>query len=168
MPTVQVPYDSFARPANTTQYAANDIVANSATAADVIPLVFNVGIKSGYLDAARFYKSGATVTAASFEVHLFSAVPVVANGDNGAWTIDTAKDYLGVIACDLSSSSHVGTVGAWQTFAFLRGTQHSVLVFDLDRNASEDYKIYGLIKVKGTYTPESGETFNIWLECAST
>ena len=105
MATIIVPYDSFVRPANTTQYAADDLVANSATAVDVRPLVFDVGIKSGYLDAARFYKSNATVTSASFEVHLFSAVPVVTNGDNGAWAIDTAENYLGVIACDLSSSS---------------------------------------------------------------
>ena len=85
--------------------------------------------------------------------------------------IDTAANYLGVIACDLSSAAYVGTAGAWNQFPFMRyfssASYHGLLAFDLTDNAAEDYVIYGLIKAKDTYTPSSGETFKVFLELAT-
>ena len=60
------PTDSFTRPANTTQYAANDLVANSTTAGSVVPLSFptNQIRLQGIIRRVRLYKSAASATAA--------------------------------------------------------------------------------------------------------
>jgi hypothetical protein len=95
------PSASFMRPNDTTAYASGDLVANSTTAGSVVPMSFPLGGNSmpGTTRVARvrLSKSGTTATNASFRVHLYGASPVVANGDNGAWSTDQAANYLGAI-----------------------------------------------------------------------
>src|SRR6187551_2288746 len=81
------PSASFSRPANATQYTGRsgvtlgDMVANSATAASVIPMTFsNCGQASrgGKLYRASIVTNDTTstrTTNASFTLHLFSAMP---------------------------------------------------------------------------------------------
>lgn len=104
---------SFTRPADTTTYGPADLVANSTTAASVSPLTWGINHfgKGGFMiRAARLYKSSATVTAASFKIHLFNATPgTPTNGDNGALGVASAADFLDSIAIDLSTGAFVGT-----------------------------------------------------------
>ena len=105
------PFDSFTRPANTTQYADGDLVANSATAGSVTPLKFSMnGLgRAGVIRRARISKTTNTATAATFLIHLFDAEPTVANGDNGAFSVATNLDsWLGKIAVDMSSGAEAG------------------------------------------------------------
>ena len=43
------------------------------------------------------------MTNAQFRLHLYTAAPTCANGDNGAWSTDGAANYIG--AFDVSSGS---------------------------------------------------------------
>ena len=62
---------SFTRPDNATAYASGDLMANSTTAASVLPLRFMVGQKrggvSGVILGARIAKSNQTVTNATIQ-----------------------------------------------------------------------------------------------------
>ncbi len=112
------PYYSFTRPADTSSYTSGDLVANSTTAASVVPLSWSIQGTggSGIIRAVRFFKSSTTATAASFRVHLFvAAPPTPANGDNGAYGISTVTDHLDTVAVDLSSGAFAGTGLPWHT-----------------------------------------------------
>lgn len=156
---IHTPYYSFTRPADTTQYASGDIVANSTTAASITPLSFAVGAvgASGIIRAVRLYKSATGVTAASFRVHLFTASPgTPTNGDNGAYGIASVADYLDTVAVDLSSGAQAGgTTGVSKRSAAIAIGFKLPVISD---------KLYSLIDVQGTYTPASGETFRVTLE----
>ena len=161
--TTRTPSYTFTRPADTTQYTSGDIVANSTTAASITPLSWSIeGMQgaSGIIRGVRVYKSNKTVTAGSFRVHLFTADPgVPTNGDNGAFGIADASNFLDTVAVDLSSSSMAGgTTGAKKRSAAV------AIPFTFPTTAM---KLYGLIDVQGTYTPTSAETFTITLELES-
>lgn len=153
------PQYSFTRPANTTQYAANDLVANSATAASVVPLSWGINRsgRTGIIRAARLYKSDKAVTAASFKLYLFTAAPgTPTNGDNGAIGVASAVNYLDQIAIDLSSGGLAGgTTGVGKRSAAV------AIPFEFPTLNS---KLYGLLEVLGTYTPASEEAFTATLE----
>ena len=90
------PVASFTRPANTTQYTSGNLVANSATAASVVPMKFLVAVPTlcpgrlVYIRRARLQKSTTSATAATFRLHLYGTDPSassgIANGDEGAWS----------------------------------------------------------------------------------
>src|SRR5690606_2424241 len=93
---------SFARPADTTQYGQNDLVANSATAGDVEPLTFVIPYGSGLkIWRAGLLKSSTTTTNAVFRLHLYKDKPTCANGDNDTWST-TVSGYQGFI--DINNS----------------------------------------------------------------
>lgn len=156
--------DSFARPEDTAQYAAGDLIANSVTAGSVVPMEFScgcVGRGRATVKRARLLKSGTTVTAASFILHLFggSSAPTVANGDNGAFTPVSCADYLGPVPIDMSSGAVVGSSDAVKF-----GAPSPEVNFDVAKAATANRKLYGLLAAAGTYTPESAETFEVVLE----
>src|ERR1051326_6997470 len=94
---------SFARPNDTTAYAAGDLVANSTTAGAVVPLRVDLGnlAAAGHaitgIPRARLTKSGTSPANANFRIHLYEAAPLPQNGDNGAWSTDHAASWLGSI-----------------------------------------------------------------------
>lgn len=157
------------RPADTTAYASGDLVANHATAASVVPLVFsNVGRRlgsKGWITRARLTLSLALIANAAFRLHLFNVSPVATvlpNGDNGALVPALKTGYQGFI--DLVAT---------QAFAFGDGTIlegvpiiNSVaapngLPFTCGA-ASDD--LWGLLEARAAYVPASAETFlvEIW------
>lgn len=144
--------DSFSRPANTTAYAAGDLVANDATAGNVTPLKFQVGDKGGLLAGVRLEKSDTGVTNADFSVHLFAVEPTVANGDNGAFSVDVA-DKLADIDLDTM------VAGTDDAYALLNAGA-TALPISL---ALPGTVVYGLIEADGAYTPASSETFLVEL-----
>lgn len=152
------PTASFTRPANSTDYGANELVANSETAGDVEPMRFNVSAlptRRGSVKRVRLFKDDETTTAASFTVHLFSQEPVVTNGDNGAFAVSTAEFYIGTAAIDMSSGAIATTTDLWKAAAL-----SPEIAFD----ANPDGVIYGLLEVEGAYDPASGERFAVTLD----
>ena len=159
------PYDSFTRPANTTAYAQGDLIANSVTAASVVPLKFNitpVSMRRGCIGFVRVAKSNATATLATFKLHLFTSAPVVTNGDNGALQVASTEGWIGTVACDMATGGFAkATTGLKKRFQCLGASDlPSLLCFDA---VSENF-LYGLLEADAAYTPASGELFKVTLE----
>lgn len=162
------PLASFTRPADTTAYASGDLVANSVTAGSVVPLSFKDGGSAALAQfrivRARLSKSTTTTSNASFRLHLYQATvagvaPIVANGDNGAWSSTGAAtgascDWLGNI--DITSML-AGTDGAFGTGSLPAGSEMYL-------RSSNLATIYGLLEVRAAYTPGSAEVFSVTLE----
>ena len=158
------PKSGFRRPANTTQYAAGDLVANSDAAAGFTPMEFDLGnVTSGVIGFVRMFKSGSTATLATFSLHLFTKMPVVTSGgDNEALTIDGSRDLIGTIACDMSTGSFTYGGDLSKRFQVLQGTNPSLFAFDL--GSIRNPKLYGLLEATAAYTPASAEEFMATLE----
>ncbi len=150
---------SFNRATGTTQYAANELVANHATAASVVPISWGVNRfgGAGIIRGIRLYKSDKSVTTAGFQVNLFTADPgVPTNGDNGALVVASAASYLDKVAIDLATGGLAGgTTGVGKRSAAL------AIPFSLPSRTS---KLYGLLETTAAYTPADSETFRITLE----
>jgi acetyl-CoA acetyltransferase len=67
---------TITRPADTTAYAAGDLVANSTTAGSVTPFIFDLSLGRGLaissIQRVRLFKSAASATLAQFILHLFA------------------------------------------------------------------------------------------------
>lgn len=147
----------FTRPADTTPYASGDLVANSVTAGSVVPLAFSMVGRGGYVKRVRVKKSGTGVTNAAFRLHLYTASPVPANGDNGAWSTTKAANYLGSVDVTVDKAFTDGAVGVGSP------TVGAEVPFNLAALPS-GRTLYGLLEARGAYTPASGETFDVSLE----
>jgi hypothetical protein len=149
----------FARPNDTTAYAAGDLVANSTTAGAVVPLRIDLGniVAANHaitrITRARLGKSGTSPANASFRIHLYEAAPAAQNGDNGAWSTDHAASWLGNIDITSMLAFTDGCTGTGSAPAgsemFLRLAGGS---------------IFALIEAKAAYTPVANEVFTLTLE----
>lgn len=147
----------FTRPADTTAYASGDLVANSTTAASVVPIALSAARNnggSGLIRRARLKKSGTGVTNAAFRVHLYQSSPTVTNGDNGAIAA-TESGYIGhfdvtvdQVFSDASKGIGAAAVGPDVVFSAADGSTN----------------IYALLEARGAYTPASAEVFTLELE----
>jgi len=144
----------FSRPANTTAYASGDLIAQSETAGACSAMQFTLPTaRAGNFRIARcrIRKSGTSTTNASFRVHFMTSAPVFTNGDNSAIVMDNPADYLGYIDVVINlafASDAAGWGGALlntEPMADLRGGS----------------SVYAVIEARGSYTPESGETFSL-------
>lgn len=158
---LQILSANFTRPSDTTAYASGDLAANSTTAGSVVSMAFAMQSLSGCafsVQRARVKKSGTSTTNASFRLHLFTVDPVslssgIANGDNGAFSTKGVAGYLGAFDVTVGQAfvDGAGGVGAPNN-----GTEVS--------GASVALTIYGLLEVRGAYTPASAEVFTVELE----
>ena len=162
---VMVLRGQFVRPADTTQYTANDLVApqTAVVASNTIEIpnaVQHPG-EAFRIDVVRVRKSSISLTAASFRVHLFRAVPTWTVGDNGAGGAITA------LACDITN--HVGYVDVTMDAASATASSSaygkanpatgSITIAPLTGTS-----IFVALQALSTYTPASAETFSIGLE----
>lgn len=159
--TIATPSANFTRPADTTAYASGDLVANSTTAGSVVPLSWTAArIAAGnfLVRRARLKKSTASLTNASFRLHLYAADPSaasgIANGDNGAWSTKHAS-YLGSIAIVVDKAFSDPAAGA-------QGAPDSGA--DIQVALGSGQTIYGLLEARGAYTPGNAEVFTVELE----
>ncbi len=157
------PSYTFQRATGTTQYGANELVANSATAGSVVPLSWSMKRLggSGLIRGVRFYKSATTSTAAVFNLFLFNASPgTPTNGDNGTFGVATVANLFAVVTCDMSTGAFAGTAGLFKR----TGSVDTSIDF-----SNVNSTIYGLLSTGtgGTYTPADSETFTITLEIDS-
>lgn len=144
---------SFTRPADTTAYASADLVANSTTAGSVVPLSFataaNSSAAGGIVNRIRLLKSGTTATNGQFRVHLYTASPTVANGDNAALSTNKAADYLGYADVTVS--------------AFTDGCA-GVSSSNLGLTFAGSTTLYALLEARAAYTPANAEVFTVTLD----
>lgn len=149
------PSSTFTRPADTTAYTANDLVANSTTAGSVVPMAFPVpnGSKLRLIRASISFNS-ATVTNAKFKLHLYSSSPTCTNGDNGAW-LTTNSGYLDNIAIDCTGNTFSDAAIGYGIYV---NTALNVPMLIPSTST-----IYGLLQATAAYTPISGEVFTVSL-----
>lgn len=151
-----MPAASFTRPADTTPYAAGDLVANSVAAGSVAPMQFTVArvaAGSGVIRRPRLRKSGTSIVNASFRLHLYATAPVAANGDNGVWLTSKAADYLGSFDLVVDRAFSDGAASAPQT-------ANNGIAFALASGSV----VFGLLEATAAYTPISAEAFTVTLE----
>ena len=148
---------NFTRPADTTAYASGDLVANSTTAGSVTPMQFTVArvaAGSGMIRRARLRKTGTGVTNASFRLHLYTASPTPANGDNGAWSTNQAANYLGALDVTVDKAFTDGAAG--------NGVPSSGS--EINFALSSGQLVFGLLEARGAYAPANAEVFTLSLE----
>lgn len=139
------------RPANTTAYAANDAVANDATAGSVTPLAFTVtGRESNpvTLERMRLVASDTGVAGKSFRAWLFSASPSPGAGDNAAFAYAKAN-FIGTMSGLFKAAASDGCVG--------------VLVPDdgariITVPGSSGKIVYALLQALEAFTPSANST----------
>lgn len=155
---VKIASATFTRPNNTTQYSVGDLVANSATNTAVSPMSLQVADYPGGDFSVRRCKlttSGAVVTSGDFRVHLYSPGTITcANGDNGAYSTDSAAKYLGAMDVTLSLDCTDGQVGF--------GVPN--VGNEISSGLTTGQSIQALLEARGTYTPISGEVFTLAME----
>lgn len=155
---------SFTRPADTTAYAAGDLVANSTTAGSVVPLSFANAIRTAgdcvRIERVRVKKTSTTLTNASFRVHLYEASPTPTVGDNGVFNTSGALasnnvlNYAGSFAVTMAWSGSDGAIGVGVPMTGPGATA----------SPTSGTTLYALLEVTAAYTPASAETFTVTLE----
>jgi hypothetical protein len=152
------PAYSFARPNDATPYAANDLIANSTTAGQVVPMQFNLEKISnrGKIVAVRLFTDNEVVVNANFNLHLFRELPVPGVGDNAPFAVGSARPHLGAVACDMTAGSFVTATDKAKRFALT-----VPIVFEAP---FEQRVIYGLLQAAAIYTPAALEVFEATLE----
>lgn len=146
---------AFARPADTTAYASGDLVANSTAAGSVVPISFDsVGAPGSVfrIERVKIDKTTATTTNASFRVHLFSASPISAAGDNAVMSAPRAG-YLGAFDVSVDRAFSDGAAG------------FGVPVVGPAVNCElVSTKLYALIEARAAYAPGNAEQFTVAIE----
>lgn len=143
---------TFARPADTTAYAANDAVANSTSAPTILTFTNcarKIGL-GGLITKATLATDQAACVAA-FRLHLFTTV-VSAINDNAAWTQLWANraSYVGYI-----DFPPLSTEGGSNTAAFAQMTS-APLTFNAD---TSDMSLYGMLETRTVFTPANAQNF---------
>jgi hypothetical protein len=154
---------SFTRPANTTTYSGNELVANDTTAGNVVPLLFTLPIQGFLLTQVKLNLNGASSnTNAQFYLHLYQFSPTVVNGDGGAFQ-SSESGYLGNIFIDCTvlpvfSSNMVDGISPVDPNLYPLFTDTTAGV--------NPNQVYGLLQIStgsGAYVPSSGEIITVTL-----
>lgn len=147
---------SITRPANTTQYAAGDVIGTSESHVMTFQAkdLGAADVNRGVIVSAMVIDSAAQSTLPVLELWLFGAAPA-AQADNAAFAVTDAEllELVGVIPL---TYSYVGLASG-----------NCVLLSDPCSVAFEcaagSEAIYGALVVRNTYTPISGEVFKVVL-----
>lgn len=147
---------SFARPADTTAYAAKDAVSNSTSAPTVLTFsnIARVNQGNGYIVKARLMTDQST-NVSRFRLHLFHTAPTAIN-DNAAHTLLWANraNRIGHIDFDACQTEGSGSDAANSINRVER------LFFQC---ASGSRALYGLLETLDVFTPASAQNFYIEL-----
>lgn len=143
------------RPANTTAYAANDLVASSTTAGSVVVpsvSVMRLAGGSGTIPKVTLFSSHTTgLSGISMLVRFWSAAPTYTNGDHGAYAVATgAANFLG---------KYSGTFEQFGDGAVCRMTPYDGVV-DVLKLASGQV-VYWDLQTSAIFTPQSAATFTL-------
>ena len=140
---------TFTRPADTTAYAAQDVVSNSTTAPVVLTFADcgRVNGGSGVILSARHMKQGATATP-NYRLHLYRVAPSAQN-DNAQFTLLFANQDRRIGFIDFVHQT--GGTGSDCSNAL---TPFVNLPFVCD---SAQDNLYGILTTTSGYTPVSAE-----------
>lgn len=149
----------FTRPANTTQYAAGDVVGTSPAANLAFANVARVNGGGLRIVGATLHKTDNDTTGADFDLVVFDAAPT-AIADNAEWLPSDAEGatVVAVVSFANGNAKVLGAASAtgnlWQTIL-----THPVPV----ACAPTSRALYGVLVARGTYTPASAEVFSVTL-----
>jgi len=92
-------------------------------------------------------------------VHLYSTLPTVQNGDNGAW-LSSESDYLGSldVVVDKAFSDGSATPSAGM------GSLQSSTGSQIEITGGTDITIYGLLEARAAYACGASEVFTVVLD----
>lgn len=163
---VMVRRGSFTRPADTTQYTANDLVAGStsviASNTFEIPNVVKHPGEAFRFDVVRLRKTNISLTAASFRVHFFRAQPTWTVADNGAGgaigalAVTSIADHVGYVDITMDRASATASGGA---YGKANPSVGAIAISPLVGTS-----IYCAVQALSTYTPASAEVFSVEFE----
>lgn len=149
---------AFTRPNDTTAYTTGDLVANSTTAGSVTPvqLLNAVRIAGGVsrIERIRVRKTGTTTANASFRVHLFSASPTVANGDNAAFSPSDISSWIGSFDVAVDRAGVNGAIGAGVP---VTGSSVTATI-------PAGTTLFALLEARAGYVPAAQEQFTVIAE----
>lgn len=145
---------SFARPANTDVYASGDLIANSVTAASVVPLSWTFPSNApSSVPAIRLTFDHPQLTGATFRLHLLNAIPTfVTAGDNSAVATVVATAYTAFWQSYEGTLSQISADGAAGILVPFDGL---VLPVRKAPTAAVTTTIYGYLEARGAYPPKS-------------
>lgn len=150
----------FTRPADTTQYTANDVVSNSTT--QTLPLVFKNCVRvaggSGLLYSALMFDSVAAATKANFDLILFDSAAFTVAVDNSAGTVadNEVTGIVAIITFNGTDSANVSIPGA----NCVIGAGSIGQAFKCGQSTQD---LWGVVVDRGGYTPASTERFDFKL-----
>jgi len=156
-PRMVMAQDSITRLANATQYGVNDALSNHETTPTVagyftLPVASRDGGGFTFTDFA-LYKTDQDQASAAFDVMLFDTVPAVAGFNDNAEIAITDAEWL---ACQ----EYVPfSAGGWRNV--VSGDLQTVRKVFGFVCAAGDVNAYGIVVVKATYTPASGEKLTL-------
>lgn len=149
---------SYTRPANTTAYADGDAVADSDSAPNDLEFtVARINDEGGFVVAAQLIDS-VNSSPSDFDLILFDTAPTPTN-DNEAFALSDAdaENILPGGVISFRSSVEGADLGANNYTYSATGLNIPFVP------ASGTQLIYGLLVVRGAYTPASGEKFTVRL-----
>lgn len=161
---------AITRPADTTQYASGDLIANSTTAGSVGAFIFSLGAQmtaqTFLLRKLRLRKSSNVVTSALFRMHFFTENPfehAPAGGDNAALVLAASNiaNYVGYIDVTVDKAIFNAEDGA---AGFGVPTEGAELAIQMAASVTTGFSLYGVLEARSTYTPASGEVFTATIE----
>lgn len=146
------------RPADTTAYAANDVVSNNTSASTLLAFdVMREGGTSAYLVSARLTTNQKSITP-RIRVHVFNATSVTVAADNAAYKSVYADFSKRVAVFDLPAL----TTAADTTNSDSSHASDHTLRIPVSA-APGDTKLYVLLETLDAFTPTSGQKFSLAL-----
>lgn len=138
------------RPAGTTPYAVNDVVNAAVATIGEFANVTDINGGSGWVASLKLQKSTATVTNASFRVHIFHTAPT-AIADADPYTLLYANKDKKVGSVDVT----LETQGTGSDSAMKEVMQVNMPYVC----AAGSKKLYWVLEAKAAYTPGNAEKF---------
>jgi hypothetical protein len=153
---------SVTRPANTTTYAAGDVVDAASGAGLTFSVCSRRNGQEGYINDAILIDSAAVGTKGSFELWLFNQALAAYDNDNVAFT-PTDADLANLVAVIPFTTAFVGdaTSGAGGNCMF--HADRTYLPARFSQQAADD-DLVGVLVVRNGYVPVSAEVFTVILK----
>lgn len=147
---------TYTRPANTTQYTANDALSDSTTAPTALTFGPASDVRAnGWLVGARCIDSVTGATLPQLRLFLFNASPTAIN-DNAAFTLSDALALTCIGYLDFITFVTIDDTGG--------GSLNSISIASVNQPIAVNQTLYGLVKVLNAYTPISAEVFTWYLD----
>lgn len=150
---------TFTRPADTTAYAANDVVSNSTSSSTLITLssALRANAGTGYIVGCRVATNLKSITP-RIRVHVFNASAPTVSADNAAYQAKYADISKRVGTFDLAAMA----TGADTTNSDMSAATDFTLRIPV-KAAAADTALYVLLETLDAFTPANGQAFTVEL-----